>query len=278
MNISQNNLQLFVLLFEGRTGSSYIISALNQHPEIKAEGEELAFINTSASQINWIKDLFNSTPRKGAVGFKTKLRVVIDKESFSETLVSYNAKIIFLGRRNIIKSVVSDINANRLKKAFGDYNIRKDKHRLPPPKIYPDMFNDWLLNRERLDAELNSFVKSLNLPTLKIFYEDLLMDESGLFTKILSFLGLEHVEMKGNFLKVTSDDLRYAVKNFDELRSYYIGTPYEPMFDEVLIDAPPEAFSVPFINRFSTIETRGIPIPNSAVRILKKLGIKIIKW
>ena len=39
----------------------------------------------------------------------------------------------------------------------------------------------------------------------------------------------------GQVRKNTNDDLREAVSNFDELRSHYIGTPYEQMFDEVLV-------------------------------------------
>jgi hypothetical protein len=35
-------------------------------------------------------------------------------------------------------------------------------------------------------------------------------------------------------LKITSDNLREAVTNFDELRACYQGTFYENMFDEVL--------------------------------------------
>ena len=42
------------------------------------------------------------------------------------------------------------------------------------------------------------------------------------------------MKVTSNSLKVTSDDLRDSVKNFDELRARYVGTPYEPMFDEVL--------------------------------------------
>ncbi len=41
--------------------------------------------------------------------------------------------------------------------------------------------------------------------------------------------------MKVKCIKNTSDDLRKVIMNFDELRSHYIGTPFELMFDEVLV-------------------------------------------
>ena len=40
--------------------------------------------------------------------------------------------------------------------------------------------------------------------------------------------------MKGSTVKVTSDDLRESIENFDDLREHYVGTEYEAMFDEVL--------------------------------------------
>jgi hypothetical protein len=40
--------------------------------------------------------------------------------------------------------------------------------------------------------------------------------------------------LESRTLKHTNDDLRQVILNFDELRSDYVGTPYECMFDEVL--------------------------------------------
>jgi hypothetical protein len=50
-------------------------------------------------------------------------------------------------------------------------------------------------------------------------------------------LGVRSEPVQGAFIKNTSDDLREAVSNIDQLRFYYIGTPYEQMFDEVLVSA-----------------------------------------
>jgi hypothetical protein len=43
------------------------------------------------------------------------------------------------------------------------------------------------------------------------------------------------MSVTGQTLKITSDDLRAAIVNFDQLRANYVGTQYEPMFDEVLL-------------------------------------------
>jgi hypothetical protein len=39
---------------------------------------------------------------------------------------------------------------------------------------------------------------------------------------------------RARVLKNTHDDLRLAVRNFDELRARYAGTRFEAMFDEVI--------------------------------------------
>jgi hypothetical protein len=78
-------------------------------------------------------------------------------------------------------------------------------------------------------------VEDLVLPTLRLYYEDLLIDERTIFARVLSFLEVQPKPLQGGTLKNTSDDLREAISNFDELRSHYLGTPYEQMLDEVLI-------------------------------------------
>ena len=70
---------------------------------------------------------------------------------------------------------------------------------------------------------------------MRLTYEQLLTDPSGSFAAVFDFLGVDPMTVESNSLKVTSDDLRASVRNFDELRDHYVGTPLEPMFDEVLV-------------------------------------------
>jgi hypothetical protein len=91
-----------------------------------------------------------------------------------------------------------------------------------------------LRQRETLDAELKEYVHSLRQPTLNLSYEDLLQDRNASLGQVFSFLGTAPLPVQGITLKNTRDNLREAVLNFNELRTRYVGTPYEPMFDEVL--------------------------------------------
>jgi LPS sulfotransferase NodH len=226
--------QRFVVLFEGRTGSTYLIESLNSSSYIRAEGEILV----DSKDLDWrtqekkILQSFRGSllrqPR--AVGFKTKLRDITDPEAFSDLLQSLDVKLIFLKRRNRIKTVVSMFRSRLLKEKVGDYNARSKALSLGKLPLDPDKFDELLKMREALDDKLEEFVDTLGLPTLEMFYEELLADETSFFQRIYEFLGVPYAEGRGETVKNTSDDLRESVENYEELKSRYAGTPYEAQF------------------------------------------------
>jgi hypothetical protein len=77
----------------------------------------------------------------------------------------------------------------------------------------------------------------LQLPTLRICYEDLLTERDQVLNSLFAFLKVRPMTLEGKTLKHTSDDLRDVILNFEGLRQLYQGTSYEPMFDEVLVSS-----------------------------------------
>jgi len=232
----------YVLLFEGRTGSSYLTTLLDAHPRIHAMEEGLRQFRTQGheAQARWVRQVFHAPPLSTVAcrGFKTKLRDIADPEAFSALLEAERPHVLFMRRRNRIKCVVSQIRSRMLKERTNLYNAYRKQDRLPAVEIPPDLFDRLLRERERLDAELESFVAQLDLPRLDIFYEDILIDESGLKQRVLEFLGVPHRDTRAQTFKNTSDDLRESVTNLESLKANYAGTAYEPMFDEVLVREP----------------------------------------
>jgi len=186
-------------------------------------------------QLDWARSFF--TPaligRVAAVGFKTKIVDVLDREGFAQLLTEKRCHIIRMRRRNRVKAVVSRINARRLYEASGKWNLYKVEDRQPPMTIDPGEFDAYLKERESADAQLENYVRHLGLPTLKIFYEDLMLDPDAVLRSVCAFLRVKPHPLVGKTLKHTSDNLRDVVLNFDELRGRYLGE-YEAMFDEVL--------------------------------------------
>lgn len=233
----------FVILFVERAGSTYLVTSLKSHPDVLARTEKLDALRqegkSAEEQLVWARE-FLTPPLVGrhrAVGFKTKLVDVLDRDGFARLLQERGCRIIRLQRRNAVKAVVSTLNARRQHEVSGNWNLLDESTRLPPFEVDPGEFDVLLREREALDRDLEQYVSGLQLPTLTLMYEDLLQDQEAFVARTLSFLGVGADSTPGATLKNTRDDLRQAIVNFDQLRTRYSGTPYEPMFDEVLLPA-----------------------------------------
>jgi hypothetical protein len=233
----------FVILFVERAGSTFLITALKSHPQILALTEKLDAMRkegkSGVDQLEWSR-AFLTPPfigRHRAIGFKTKLPDVLDQDGFARLLRERRCRVIQLQRRNAVKAVVSTINARRQWQVSGNWNLLNEKNRLPAFEVDPAEFEALLAQREAWDRDLEAYASRLELPTLRLWYEDLLADEGAFSDQAVSFLTGTRRPLHGGTLKNTGDDLRTAVLNFDELRRRYAGTRYEPMFDEVQVSA-----------------------------------------
>lgn len=233
--------QNYVLFLVGRVGSTYLTSVLSSHPHILALGEELAELEKDGVEAQAARANELLSPpligRKRVRGFNVKLVHLADPSRFAGLLKEKNCKVVHMLRRNRVKSVISRMNGERLYRRTGMWGLFKESDRLPPLTVDLKQFDEYLKHRERVDAELDTYVRGLALPTLTIPYEDMLRAEHTVFKRIFSFFGVDDIPVQGETLKITGDDLREALANFDELRSRYIRTQYEPMFDEVIAPA-----------------------------------------
>lgn len=228
----------FVLLFTGRTGSTYLVEALSSHPQICVKGEKLGGYKAKpGKQIAWAENFLtaqNATKYR-AVGFKTKFRDLADPGRFAVSLRYLSVRVIFLDRRNVIKHVVSYFNAERLHETTGNWNLYEERMRPRPLVLDPENFERYLRAVEQRRRDLALYVAHLGLTTVHLNYEDLLLEKDAALERLCEFLEVPPFPIRGECLKATSDDLRDAIANFDSIRARYVGTPYEEMFDEVLV-------------------------------------------
>ena len=241
----QTDVTPFVVLFEGRSGSTFLIESLDSHPQICAEKEFLSTLRKRITtgkeapnaQLDWVRKFLTtkSIDGCGAVGFKTKLKDVLNPEGLAKQLREIGARIILLHRRNRIKLLVSLMNAIRLNDSTGDWNLYREEDRGAPLTVDVKEFQEWLESLERHHGQLVAYVNRLQLPTLSIHYEDLLVEGRDTLEQVCDFLQVPSQTLSWNTKKNTSDNLREVILNFDELRSKFVGTAYEGMFDEVLV-------------------------------------------
>jgi hypothetical protein len=227
----------FVILFQGRSGSTYLTEALDSHPQVRCEVERLVPLRGqgSAAQLEWVDRYFHSSCNgAAAVGFKTKLEDIVEPIAFADLLCQLQADLILLSRNNVVKMVVSWFNCERLFGSTGHWNLYPPGETLSPLELDAEKFDRRLRLVMQGKSRLADYVGQLPLRQLSLCYEDLLIDPHGVLAKTCQWLGVSALGLRGQCLKATNDDLRKAILNFDELYAKYIGTDFQPMLDEVL--------------------------------------------
>lgn len=227
----------FVVLFQGRSGSTLLIEYLNSHPEILAIDEAIVGFEGEArrqEQLDWVREYLtvDSDPPKPCKGFKTKLEDILDPDGFSELLSSLDARLLFLHRRNRIKLVTSLINGRRLFEQTGRWNRYGRGGQAEAVEIPVALFHKGLSSLEEEAASLRSYVEGLALPTLELTYEGLSFRAAETLSDVCRFLGVEPCSLSTKTRKNTPNDLRAALRNFDELKKSFRGSRYAMMFDE----------------------------------------------
>jgi LPS sulfotransferase NodH len=220
----------FVILFEGRTGSTHLTQWIDSLHDVRCLPESLEKLS-SQGQLWWIRRLFiEASTSLQAIGFKTKLRDVKDTEEFRRIIHEFGCRVLYMTRRNVIKAVLSTMNAERRFAATGEWNQLPGMPILGPLEVSPQQMDDYLRFRLENEARLAQFIESLESPIMKLDYEELLRDEDAVLQSVCEFLGITSREGSSHILKQTDDDLTKALLNYDELRAYYRATPYEEMF------------------------------------------------
>jgi LPS sulfotransferase NodH len=168
---------------------------------------------------------------------------VSDIEDFygmRNVLQDFNVKIILMDRSNLVKHAISLINALRLhqktKHKYGKlgWNLYDEKERLAPQAIAYEEF-DAALKRIILDRKiLHAYAEYIGLPLLNLEYADLLKSKEEWVKRVFDFLRIQDQNLQSRILKNTNDDLTKALSNFDELKSHYVGTEFQKMFDETI--------------------------------------------
>jgi len=221
----------FVLLFEGRTGSTFIKHSLDSHPNISMKGEFLAGEDSKAQE-KIIRNLYSKVPNGiQAIGFKTRLRQIIDRKKFLELMDEFEVKVIVMYRRNLIKLALSEVNSLRLFKKYGKWNLFEGKKPLPLFAPTIEEFDKTFQSRKAYEEKLQAFMTEIKRDMIVRDYQDLLDDREKLFNEFFEFFGVEPFPLKSPIRKNTSENMREILLNYDEIKNYYSDTPYAKMFD-----------------------------------------------
>jgi LPS sulfotransferase NodH len=213
----------YLVLFQGRAGSTHLKAHLRSHPQIHAEGEILDELPRDWSmQVSRMRALYQSRyayPTR-CVGFKTKLSTVADVQQLAAFVTTQNVRIIHLHRDNPVKLAVSIVRAARLRELYGVWNRHLEGIHLGAFAISRDEFAA-AIRRVGQYKRLADFVNTLTVPRLDISYENLLASERATIANVLDFLSVRDWPTRSRTYKNTPDRLADAVTNLRELREAF---------------------------------------------------------
>ena len=244
----------FVILTPGRSGSSYTRSCLNSHPNVICYPE--LFVRRGASaqaeildavvdnRLNRLDSKTRSIIRRSipglpnrdvnALGFKVQLQDLHEPTRLFTQLEAHDYKMVYLKRKNIVKSVVSKLNQERLLREYGPGNSNiSDRNRVQKAlHVHPPEFLETLRFRIKLESWHDRFAAAYGAEKRTVFYEDLLDSPEEYFGPILELLGVKPLKLSGEYIKHTPDRLSEAIENYDEIVELARGTRYAELLSQ----------------------------------------------
>lgn len=216
---------MFVTFFMARSGSKYLRSLLNQHPDINDFGEvfhdRTKNFDSSDGLLRKFAEIALADEPVAGFQFRYPRHVKEFPEIFNLIESNKNIKMILLKRRNKLKGAISQQNSEKLKSATGKAHLFKgsaakiDRLELDVGRVVRES-----LQREDLDRQYRLWAEE-RFEVMDVFYEDLCIDPEFEVNRVCEFLGCSPFKSstlrESDLVKVTSDRISEAVSNFEEL-------------------------------------------------------------
>lgn len=219
----------FLILFPGRTGSSWLVDGLSRHPRIRVEGEILVGLSSEKQRAE-LERLYGR-PSRSAVGFKTKLKDVLDLDVLKACIQDHDLVVFRMRRRDLLRLAISRINARRLHAATGRWNRRSGDLPVSGVDVTVDELADALACSRDDVARLDDFIAAAGVVPCEIEYADILSEPAKVLARVQDVLGVPHRQLVSSVAKNTSQDLAAAVGNIEALRRELAGGEWASVFE-----------------------------------------------
>ena len=225
----------FLVFFQGRAGSGWIMSLLRQHPQVFPRMEWLHRFEAAAEQEEAALAFYaGARPRIKAIGFKEKLANIHQPDAFAERLAALDGFVpIVMARRNLVKESISQLRSKALIERHGRANLRAGEQPVEPTELDVAELEEMLLLRQERRELLEAFIQQHFPHAHRLFYEDALAHTAGVLRQLCGVLGVdagfEFALDATPFVKNTDDDLRKVLVNYDEIARALQGTEWALM-------------------------------------------------
>lgn len=220
----------FILFGRGRSGTTALLSMLDDVPALRCEGEVLH---------NYVpypyRHVLGRCVRTRGAGYGCKIlsyqvrdvQVRLEQpKAFIRTLRDEAGfQILYLRRTNLLRHALSNIRARREQFHQKKDDAPADSQAL---RVDPDHVVEWIRSSEVLGAYEERLLDAVS--HLSLTYEEHIRDPEAhqdTVDEICSFLGVESAPIESSYRKIAPPSLREGVINYDELVTRLEGTPYE---------------------------------------------------
>lgn len=222
----------FIVLARSRTGSNLLLSYLNSHPRIFAQGEVFQKLHGRDPK-KILASVFGRQPRYiRAVGFKIFYYHPLDGENcplWQELAGMSDLGVIHLKRRNIMKTLLSRKMAAR-DHAWQCVSTPEPAEKKPAFAIDSEELRQGFVRTREWETNAGKMFAAHRL--IDLYYEDLVADPQAAFKRVTDFLGLPYRLPKSKLRKQNLLSLREMLINYDQLQAEFSGSEWESFFDE----------------------------------------------
>lgn len=241
----------FIVLSTQRSGSSYLCSLLDKHPDIRCVeeifmprnrnpvtyrtwrnasfGRKLKHLFTRQESIDaYLEELCAGQPKLDAFGFKLMYGQVARYPEILNWCKRNDVRVVHLIRKNALKMVVSRQVALKRGVYLSTRPVEAVTVNLDTRRLIPELQqSDRLVQHNR---ELFSM-----LPCIETSYEEVMKDRDEQLRRVQTFLGCHvNLQLSSELVKTSPDSLENLIDNYGEVCEALSGSRFEKYLEREL--------------------------------------------
>lgn len=221
----------FVIFAQGRTGSTLLVDLMNSHDGVYCDDEILGWPVRFPDA--WVDAHRRHHPDRH-YGFKVKPYQLsvdqrLDPGAWLRRMDARGWKLIHLRRRNVLRHALSNIVAEHVGFTFRGAGPAESAGLT----VDVDMLLGAMAVREE-QAEVERAALA-GLPHASVCYEDDLLDaerHQATLDRLSDTLDLPRAQARTEVRRITTDDLRTTIANYDEVATAVGSSPWAPLLEE----------------------------------------------
>lgn len=223
----------FIIITRSRTGSNFLVSLLNAHPQVEAGGELFAQLKGRTTQQVWSSSFDKKSKKVQCAGFKIFYYHPLDSDSkavWDKIKNDRSIRIIHLKRSNILETLVSRKIAVKTDVWLQSGNvstpsIEERKVTLTPEECLKE-FESTRANEHQIDEQYQQH------QLMELKYEELVADTPAALSQVFQFLGVKPVTVSSSLRKQNKESLSELMTNYTEIKEALNGTEWAYMLND----------------------------------------------